>query len=381
MRFLVPTTLMLAFSATSPSPACSLCAGLIQKDTLGRDFESATIVLYGSLANPRLSTQEGALPGSGSTDFQVDKVLKGESQFGKQGKLVLPRYLPVLDPKNPPRSVLFVAIHKEKLDPYLGRSASPAVVAYLEGALPHRKASRVQALHYYAKFLNDPDPVIADDAFLEFAKSTDADLGQVARSMAPEFVRGLLKQPKLDADRLSLYAFFLGGCGTDEDAVYLRSMTDQPRQTARALDGVLAGYINLRPKEGWELTHALLADRKQNFQARWGAVRTLRFYHGWKPKEAHEQILRGMSIVLLDGENADMALEDLRQWKMWDLTTLVLAQYGKQSHSAPITRRAILRYALSCPLPEARDFIERVRPREREDLADIEAGLQFEGKK
>ena len=43
---------------------------------------------------------------------------------------------------------------------------------------------------------------------------------------------------------------------------------------------------------------------------------------------------------------ADQAIEDLRRWGYWDLTTDVLAQYSKPTHAAPIVRRSIVRYAL-----------------------------------
>ena len=36
------------------------------------------------------------------------------------------------------------------------------------------------------------------------------------------------------------------------------------------------------------------------------------------------------------------------------LTVAVLAQYGKKSHDAPIVKRSIVRYALSCPREDAR---------------------------
>jgi hypothetical protein len=75
---------------------------------------------------------------------------------------------------------------------------------------------------------------------------------------------------------------------------------------------------------------------------------------------------------------ADLALEDLRKWKMWDLTGTVLAQFGKPSHDAPIARRAILRYALCCPLPEARQFVEQLRRRLPDEVRDLEESLETE---
>jgi len=360
------------------APACSFCPGSAQRNTLGKDFEQASAVLYGTLASARLNTAPGALPGSGSTDFHIAKALKAAPNLDTPKSLTLPRYVPVLDPKNPPRYLMFFDVYKGKLEATGGRAASPALVAYLEGALPHRSKGRPDALRYYAKHLDAADPAVAEDAFREFARSTDQDIGQIARELSPAFVRRLVQQPKLEPERLSLFAFLLGGCGGAGDANLLRTLAERGGDNDRALDGILAGLIHLRPKEGWELTYALLGNTKQHFNARFGALRTVRFYHGWKPKESHPHVLHGLNLLIPDGDLADMAIEDLRQWKTWDLTQNILAQFGKKTHDAPITRRAIIRYALCCPLPEARGFIDRIRGQESETIRDIEEGLAFE---
>jgi len=54
----------------------------------------------------------------------------------------------------------------------------------------------------------------------------------------------------------------------------------------------------------------------------------------------------------------------------------VLAQYGKPSHNAPITKRNIIRYALCCPLPEARQFVDSVRRQDPNIVRDLEEGLK-----
>jgi len=362
--------------------ACSLCTGMAQRDTLGMEYERAQLVLFGQISNPRFNTQPGAAPGSGSTDFRVEKVLKDTTGRGPWKDIVLPRYLPVLDAKNPPRMLFFCDVIKDRLDPYHGRTASPALLEYLGATLPQRTKPRAQALVAYAKYLDHPDAAVADDAFHEFAKSKDEDVGQASKLLDRALVRRLVQSAKNDPDRLSLFAFLLGGCGDQQDAKSLRALLEPPNPNlARAIDGVLAGYIQLQPKDGWNLAYKHLADRKQQFAVRFAVVRTLRFYHGWQPKDAQAQVLHGLSLIVPDGEFADLAIEDLRQWRNWDLTTSILSQYGKASHAAPITKRSIIRYALTCPLPEARAFVERVRRSDPETVNDLEEYLQFERKR
>src|SRR5262245_28494009 len=72
--WLVPGCLLLTLATLPcPAPACSLCANLNlkQKQTFRQEavHPSARLVLYGTLANPRLG---GATPGGGVTDFRVE---------------------------------------------------------------------------------------------------------------------------------------------------------------------------------------------------------------------------------------------------------------------------------------------------------------------
>ncbi len=64
------------------------------------------------------------------------------------------------------------------------------------------------------------------------------------------------------------------------------------------------------------------------------------------------------------------------------MTSQVLAQWGKPTHSAPIMKAAIVRYALSCPQTEAADFVKKVRLQEPDIVRRQEEQLaQFEKKK
>jgi hypothetical protein len=369
----------------APLPACSLCTSLVRRETLGAELDRADLVLFGYAANPKLNVQAGALPGAGSTDFTIERVVKSDGNLN-QKKLTLERYVPVLDPKDPPRLLLFCNTNAKaaggKLDPFLGRQTkSAAVVDYLDHARVERARGKAAALLYYAKFLEHPDDVIAEDAFLEFARSTDQEVGQVAKQLDPAQLRRLLQRPRLDPDRLSLFAFLLGNCGELKDADFLRQrITEAKGDDARALDGLLGGFMAMRPREGWKLTRDILHDGGAGFLKKYAALRAVRFFMGWKPGETKASMLATYRLVVADGEMADLAIEDLRRWKIWDLTTLILAHYRKASHDAPIVKRGILRYALCCPLPEAQQFLDRARAQEPALVKELTESLEFERK-
>jgi hypothetical protein len=362
------------------APACSICqANLQQAQSFRVDAAQAKLVLYGTLQNPNL------VGASGTTELHIEAVFKNDPFLNNAKVVVLPRYIPVSDPKDPPKFVVFCDVYNNKLDPYRGVPVkSNAVVDYLKGALALDGKDRTQALLYYFRYLENPEPEVAADAFLEFAKANDQEIGAVASKLAPEKLRGWVKDPQTPAFRLNLYALLLGACGGEQDAALLRSLLQNPtEQTTNALDGILAGYIQLRPQEGWDLAINLLGDTSKPFPMRYGVLRTLRFYHGWKAEETRAKVLLGMGVLLPEEDIADVAIEDLRRWQMWDLTSDVLAQYGKKSHSAPLMRRAILRYALcSAPVkPEAAAFVAERRRTEPALLKEVEDSLQYEKQK
>jgi hypothetical protein len=290
-----------------------------------------------------------------------------------------------VDPKAPPKFIVFCDVLNGKLDTSSGRAAnSPALLDYLDGTKPLQGKDHTQALLYFFRFLDHEDSEIAADAYMEFARSTDQEIGAVAKHLAPAPLRKLLQNPTTSQERLGMFAFLLGACGGQQDAEFLKKLIEQTadRRVSNALDGLLAGYIQLRPRRGWDLAATILADPRRQFNERYSVVLTLRFYHSWKPAESRPEILRALSGMLEDGEIADVAIEDLRQWQMWDLTPRILGQYGKQSHAAPITRRAILRYALSCPpTDQTRPFLEAARMQDPAVVRDLEENLDIQRRK
>jgi hypothetical protein len=372
--------LLALFAGGSPAPACSLCSGNPQSAvTLREAAAQAKLILYGTMANPRLSPAGVGLPGSGTTEFHIEKVLKTDPFLRDQKVIEVPRYVPV-DPSTPSRFLLFCDVYKQTLDPYRGVPVkSPAVLEYVQGAMALDGKEMSQRLLYFFGYLDQADEELANDAYIELAKANDREIGEVAARLAPDRLRRLLLDPKTRPERLSLYAFLLGASGGEKDADLLRSLILKPgERTAAALDGLLSGYIQLRPRPGWDLTVALLGDGRRPFPDRFAALRTLRFYHGWKPAQTRAQVLRGLAAMLPQGDIADMAIEDLRRWQLWDLTPAVLEQFGKKTHAAPILRRAIVRYALSCPRPEAVRFVAGLKQQDPGLVADVQESLEFE---
>ena len=178
---------------------------------------------------------------------------------------------------------------------------------------------------------------------------------------------------------MSLYSFLLGGCGGDADADFLAAQLDgDGERTVNCFDGFLGGYIHLRPREGWARALAVLGDGRKPLPMRLAVVRTVRMYHGWRPVETHEEVLGCLNAMIAQHELADIAIEDLRRWKLWDLTPKILPLYGQKDFDAPIMERAIVRYALSCGDAASKTFVAERRRADPQLVKDVEESLQFE---
>ncbi len=357
--FLLPSILLL--SITPPALPCSLCAGSFSRTPTLREESGQTqarLVLYGTLQKPRLNAD-----GTGATELQIGEILKKDKALGERRIIELPRYLPVSDPKNPPRFLVFCDVEDGKIDVYRGVPLQTASsYEYVRKALALDARDRVANLIFYFDYLENSDKEVAADAFLEFAKASDQDINHAAAKLSADKLRRWLKDAQTPPERLSLYAVLLGACGTAADAELLKGMLkENSDRIVNAYDGLLGGYIHLKPAEGWELAQATLSDSKRPLPIRLALVRTLRYYQGAQPKESRPMLLKSYGAMIAQGELADVAIEDLRRYQIWDLTKDILLVYGKKGYDAPLMQRSILRYAALHQTRRCREKIPRRR--------------------
>jgi len=377
-RLIVLLGLLVLLVLDHPVQSCSLCdSRLALTPTIRQEagHPSARLIVLGSVVDSRLLPGEKA-----ESTLRIKTVYRGKALAGKK-EMILPRYLPVSDKKNPPRYLVYADVDGKQIDPYRGvRIRTAAAEEYVKKALALDPRDTAGNLAFFFKYLDASDPEVARDAFLEFAKATDVDILKAASRLDAGKLRGWLNDQKTPKERLGLYAMLLGACGKAADADLLRKLLDgQEERYSEAYDGILAGYLQRKPKEGWELAHAILADGKKPLSLRMAVLRTLRFYHAAQPKESRPNVLKAMRTVLVQGELADLAMEDLRTWKVWDLTKEVLACWGRKGFDSPLVQRAILRYALSCqPTTEAKTFLARRRSEDPDLVKEVEEGLKLE---
>ena len=208
----------------------------------------------------------------------------------------------------------------------------------------------------------------------------------MAKSLPAERVAKWLKDEKTPAFRYGLYASMLGHCGNEKHAKLLHDLLEDPaKRLGSGVDGMLAGYVMLKPKEGWSYTRALLKDGKKEFMIRYAALRAVRFLWDSRPDlVSRKEMKAGLGDLLKQGDIADLAIDDLRKRQCWDMADGVLGLRGTKTYEIPIVRRAILRFALGCQDAKAkssaaaRDYVDEQRKKDAQMVADAEELLKLE---
>lgn len=390
LKRLLPLAIVLTVLVppASEGALCPFCG--MQGPTLTGEVGQAKLVLYGQLVNAKQDAN-----GDGTTDLVVSNVIKNDFVGKKEDPLAdrnktvhLDRYIPGLGANNKYRYLVYCDLFRGKIDPYRTVPVVPDgdMAKYLLGALGHKDAAIGKRLRYFFDYLDNPDLEISNDAFKEFANADYKDYQGMARDLPVERVVGWLKHEKTPAFRYGLYASLLGHCGKPEHAAVLRDMLDDPaKRLGSGVDGMLAGYVMLKPKEGWNYTRDILKDDKKEFMTRYAALRAVRFLWDMRPDLVSRKDLKeGLSCLLDQNDIADLAIDDLRKRQCWDTTDRILGLRNTKSYEIPIVRRAILRFALNCQDSKvkgsaaARAYVDEIRKKDAQMVADAEELLKLE---
>ena len=359
-----------------PLSACPFCSS--QGKTLLGEVVQAHMILFGNMTNAKLN------PGSfdsGSTEFVIEKVVKEHPILNGRKSLTIPRYIP-LDDKS--KFLLFCEVFNGKIDPYRGMAVAldSPIADYLIGAMAVKDKPDADKLRYFYKYLDSADNDVANDALTEFGNTDYPAFRAMAKDISPEKVIAWLKHPNTAPIRFGLYGSMLGHCGKPEHADILRRLLDDPKKRfTTGMDGVLAGYAMLDPKAGYAYLCDVLKDPKKEFLYRYAALRAIRFFWEFRPDVLSAQQLVDAVLPMLDQPDmADFPMDDLRKWKRFELSGRILPLYTQKSHQSAIVKRAIVRYALSCPTTDraAVTFLEQARAHDAAYVREIEDLLWLE---
>ncbi len=356
---------------------CPFCIN--QGQTLTMETNQASFVIFGTPTNARASLND---LDSGTTDIVIEEVIRPHDFIKGKKVVTIPRYLPV--GPNSTKFVVFCDVFKDRVDPYRGFPVKDKeIVTYLKGAFAVKDKDMAERLAFFFSYLDHADTEVSGDAYKEFANADAKDVIRMMEKadkakMTAKLVQWL-RDDKTPSYRYGLYGYLLGSCGTEQHAPVLQELLSDPqRGLVSGIDGVLAGYVLLRPKEGWAYLRTVLGDESKDFTRRYAALRAVRFFWDTRADVIAEKDLVSATTLLLSSELADLAIDELRKRKQWHLADTILGLWDK--HNVPIIRRAILRFALSCPPgnKKVEAFLKEQRQKDPERVKDVEELLKLE---
>lgn len=386
-----------------PAVTCPFCGS--QGQTLGGEISVADFIILGKPTNPRPDKDDFT---RGTTDVIIEKVIKDHPYLTGKKVVRINRLLP-LDPTVDERLLVFAEVANKPaaaaataaagtlvlgnlfdnpIDAYRGVQVTvdSKLADYMKGAIVVREKDQASKLKFFFDYLDAAELEINSDAYMEFGNADYTDVRKLAVELPRDKIYQWLKDPSTNSSRLGFYSLLAGHCGKKEDAAVLRQLLDDPtRRFASGLDGLMAGYILLDPKNGWDYLTALIKDQnKQDFASQHAAVKVLRFFWDYRTDViTKDQIVEGAKLSMANGDFADFAIEDLRKWGRYELTDLVLKTSLLESHKKePMVKRAVLKFMIAAAPKnqKAAEFIAAAKADNPEKVKEYEDILEQEKK-
>ncbi len=335
---------LLIVAALSPIPAsaCPFCSApslTLTEQLSGAD--AAILVKW-------MGGMPAKLSDAGSTDFEVVEVVHQQpaGKLQKGSKVNLIRYR---SGKQGDLFLLLGTLGAGNIEWGSPLEISQAGFEYMKNS-PKPDQPAIKRLAYFLKYLENPDQMIGDDAFGEFANASYADVVQLSKDMPREKLRKWLTTTAVSPGRVGLYGMMLGLCGTADDAKLMEEKILESTDDFRlGIDGVMGGYLLLSGEKGLVLLEdKKLRDKKAPFSETYAAMQALRFMWQYGDNRIEPDRLRQSMRLLLDRpELADLVIADLARMKDWSVQDRLIQMYDEEAYNIPSIKRAIVRFTLA----------------------------------
>ena len=366
--------LFVFFAIGSSAAACPFCTAV--KPSLSQRCEAAEIAAFGE-----------CLEASGvGRRFRLQEMLKGAELLKSKSSLQLSPD-EMSEPGAAPRPgglVLLLADRDALADDgklrWSAISLDELSYAYVARAPASRKPA-AERLAYYIQFLEHRNPLVADDAYLEFGRARYDEVAQVADKLPMESLRAWLADERVPQERKGFYGLALGlardPAERRRNEAFLKQQILKPASDFRSgFDGLLGGYLLLAGEPGLELIEErYLADPRAASGDVRHAMTALRFYHEFGREITPERLAAALRRLLAREEFAPEAIVDLARWQDWESTVAVVELSRRLAAKDASLRRAAIGFLLLSPAPEAPPEAARLRRQYPRDVAEIERRL------
>jgi hypothetical protein len=289
--------------------------------------------------------------GTASTTFETIEAIRGGEPGFKPTATITIEFLRTGKPGD-----LFLLFGKRDEDDKIGWSAPVEVTElsyqYIRQAPPLEAAADVR-LKYFLKFLEFPDPTIANDAFAEFSRARYEDVAQLAHALPREKIRRWLDNPETSKVRLGFYGLMLGLCGNSDDAQFLEDRIFAPvapDDVRLGIDGMIGGFLLLRGEDGLRrIVEGKLQPSDTPRTDLFAMLNALRFAGEYCRDRLPIAHVRAAARQFLDRDDfAELVLPDLARWKDWSVLDRLVAQFGKEPFADDGGKLKIIQFAQAC---------------------------------
>jgi len=356
--------------------ACPLCNAVKPTVAQQRDAASASFIAEAGAADS--AAQSGGAKSSAARQFfTIHTVLKAPERLRKTESLNVATDGPLKEgtlalllgsgaDDAPPEQWQWTAIGLDE-----------ASCAYVAKA-PSPRTPPAERLAYFARYLEHANPLIAEDAYLEFAHASFDQTVQATASLKMADLRRWLLDPAVPPERKGFYGLALGlATAADDrrqDEELLRQQILAPAVDFRAgFDGILGGYLMLAGQPALDLLDSrYLANPKAAVGDVQHAMRALRFYHEFGHGIEPQRQAEALAHVLDRPEFAAEAITDLARWQYWPILNRLTDLYQRRDYNDPVIRRAIVGYLRVCPQGEAAKDLDHLREADPKGVGEAE---------
>lgn len=258
---------------------------------------------------------------------------------------------------------------------------SEACLEYVARA-PDLRTPMPERLAWFSKYLEHAEPLLAEDAYLEFASAAYDAVAAVADRLPYDQLRQWLVDPEVPAERKGLYGLLLGLAPDNElraaHAAFLQEQIVTPACDFRSgFDGVLGGYLVCAGRAGLGLiAERFLKDPKAAEGDVRHALTALRFYQEFGREIPKAEVAAAAALLLERASMAAPVIVDLARWQHWSAVDRVVALYDAANYPQPATRRAVVGYLLSAPPELGQPALDKLRCDDPQGVADAEEAFE-----
>jgi len=228
--------------------------------------------------------------------------------------------------------------------------------------LPGLPEKGIERLIFFQEYFEDPEDLLARDAYDEFAKAPYRELQQLKDRMHHDKLLNWIRDENVTTTHRRLYLTMLGACGTKDDVPLLEELiTAEDRDARSALDALIACYLTLKGADGLPLIEdRFLKNADAEYTDTYSAIMAIRFHGQEETGIPRARLVAALRNMLDRPELADLVIPDLARWEDWSVMDRLVRLFKDADEASSWVRVPVINFLRACPDPKAKEYIEEL---------------------